>query len=850
MKKAVFLLFFLTYSMQAQVMKNYKKVPLHRVLTEIAESYGLIFSFSNDVVKDKVITLSLNNTSLDEILVTLRTLTNLTYNKISDRQVTVSAPDTKTSICGYIFDADTNGPLSYASVVIKETNEGVISDENGFFLLEKIDKNASITIQYVGYTEKTVPVATFQKSVCQRIRLITESTALEEVLIIEYITKGLGKNIDGSLGIVNENLGILPGQIEPDIFQSMQLIPGISSPDETATGIQIRGGSPDQNLILWDNIKMYNTGHFFGLISAFNPYVVSDTKIFKGGADPKYGDRVSGVIDISSDTEVPEKFNGGMGLNGTHADLFLKTPISNKVGLVISGRRAYTDYLETPTYSAYFDKVFQNTKITDALNPIDLEDEDEIEEEISDNNFFFYDTSVKLIADISENDKILVSGIYTKNDLAFEINNEEDLLTDNLTIQNKGASFSWIGTKLDRLHYGIKGYYSNYDSDYSFTEREEMVIEEQSIRKNTVEDIGFDLDLTYDIYKKHSVTIGYQFSNNKVFYNITRDGEFETPINETDLVKNNANSIYANYKFSFKNKGLINLGFRASHYSVVDQFYTEPRINIEYPITKNLRVKATGELRYQPISQLVEFEDTQLRLENSLWIHSNNEEIPLLKSAQFSGGLLFSKNDWNFEIDGYYKNINGLTSLTNGFNNINNEFSTGESDIIGLDVLLKKRFKNLRTWIGYTFNDIDYTFPELQESSFPGNNDITHSFRFSSTLEIKNWEFSLGWIWRSGAPFTDADLLNEDIEFSTPNSRNLPEYHRLDASLIYHFDINKNKKWRGQIGVSLLNIYDRQVPISIRYQADENADTENVELDVIRQQSLGITPNITLRVYF
>ncbi len=836
--------------MQAQVTKNYNKAPLHQVLTEISESYGLIFSFSNDVVKNKVITLSLNNTSLDEVLVTLRALTNLTFNKISDRQVTVSAPDTKTSICGYIFDANTNGPLSYASVLIKDANEGVISDENGFFILEKIDKNSSITIQYVGYAEKTIPVATFKKSDCQRIRLITESTALEEVLIIEYITKGLGKNIDGSLGILNEELGILPGLIEPDIFQSLQLIPGISSPDETATGIQIRGGSPDQNLILWDNIKMYNTGHFFGLISAFNPHVVSSTKVFKGGADPKYGDRVSGVIDISSDTEVPEKLNGGLGVNGTHADLFLKTPIGKKVGLVLSGRRAYTDYFETPTYSAYFDKVFQNTKITDVLNPIDLEDDDEIEEEVSDNNFFFYDTSVKLIADVSKNDKIQVSGIYTKNDLAFEINNEEDLLTDDLTIRNEGASFSWTGVKSNRFHHSLKGYYSKYNSNYQFTERQEMEIEEQSIRKNTVEDIGFDLDLTYDINKKNSVTIGYQFSNNEVFYNITRDSDFETPINERDLVKNSANSIFANYKFSSKNKGLVNLGIRASHYSIVNELYAEPRINIEYPITKTLRIKATGELRYQPISQLVEFEDTQLRLENSLWIHSDNEEIPLLESTQFSGGLLFSKNNWNFEIDGYYKRIDGLTSLTNGFNNINNELSTGKSNIIGLDILLKKRFKNFRTWIGYTFNDVEYTFSEIQAESFPGNNDITHNFRLSSTLELNNWEFSLGWIWRSGAPFTDADLINEDIEFGTPNALNMPEYHRLDASLIYRFDINTNKKWRGQIGASILNVYDRQVPISISYRADENIDTGNIELDVIRQESLGITPNFIFRLYF
>ncbi|WP_299610716.1 carboxypeptidase-like regulatory domain-containing protein [uncultured Aquimarina sp.] len=849
MKKAIVFLLLVTYSAQAQIVKEYKNAPLQEVLTDISESYGLIFSYSNDIIQGKSVSIKIQDTPIDEILLTLQSLTKLSYNKISERQITVSMPDTKTTICGYLYDGETNSPLSYATIVINESNEGVISDENGFFIFEKINKTATISIQYVGYSEKAIPVTAFKKSDCQRIQLIKESTTLDEVLIIEYITKGLGKNIDGSLIITNEELGILPGQIEPDVFQSIQSIPGINSPDETATGIQIRGGSPDQNLILWDHIKMYNTGHLFGLISAFNPYVVSDAKIFKGGADPKYGDRVSGVIDITSDYKIPEKLEGGLGINGTHADLFLKAPIGKKIGVIVSGRRAYTDYLETPTYSAYFEKVFQNTKITKALNPIDAEEEDEIEEEVSDNNFFFYDTSVKLIADITEHNNLSVSGIYTKNDLAFEINNEEDRLRDNLTIQNEGLSFSWIHTSFKNIEANIKGYYSKYDSDYNFTETQETVIEEQSIRKNTVEDIGFDVDLQYKFNNKHSLALGYQFSNNEVSYTVTREGTFETPINETDLIKNSANTLYSNYKYTTDQKGSVNLGFRASHYSVVDQFYVEPRINIEYPITNSLRIKATGELRYQPISQLVEFEDTQLRLENNLWIHSDNDDIPVLESLQFSGGFLFSKNNWNFEIDGYYKNIDGLTSLTNGFNNINNDLSTGESDVVGVDVLLKRRFKNFRTWIGYTFNNIEYTFPEFQEASFPGNNDITHNFRISNTLEIKDWEFSLGWLWRSGAPFTDADLVDEEIEFGTPNALNLPNYHRLDASLTYHFDIIKNKDWKGQIGVSVLNLYNRQVPIAINYQLDENADGD-AELDIIRQQSLGITPNVTFRMSF
>ncbi|KZS41334.1 hypothetical protein AWE51_21765 [Aquimarina aggregata] len=851
MKKVLFLFFLCSYSLLAQINKDYKKTPLQQVLTEVSESYGLIFSFSDEIIKNKTITLVINDTPLDQILVALRTLTKLNFKKISNRQVIISAPNRKVEVCGYLFDETTNAPLSFATISIKSQNMGTVANDKGFFQLGDIKEDSQITIQHVGYMDKKISASDFKKSGCPKIPLFQEDTALEEVLIIEYITKGIDKKIDGSFSILNEDLGILPGQSEPDILQSIQLIPGINSPDETVTGIQIRGGSSDQNLVLWDNIKMYNTGHFFGMLSAFNPNIIKDAKIFKGGAHPKYGDRASGVIDISSDKEVPEKFGGGSGINGTHADLYFKTPITKKIGAIISGRRSYTDLLETPTYKALSEKVFQNTKITASPGTLidEEEDEDEVEAAIGENNFFFYDLSAKLIIDASENDKIMISSIYTSNDLTFEIDNEEDQITDDLKIQNEGVSFSWEGTKRKKFRHSLKGYYSKYDSGYLYTEREENTVEEQAVRTNIVKDIGLDANITFDISKKNSFTLGYQFSNNDVSYTITEESEFETPLNESDLVKNIANTFYGNYQFLSKNKGFIALGLRASHYDVIDNVYVEPRINIEYPITNTLRIKATGELRYQPISQLIEFEDTQLRLQNNIWIHAN-DEIPVLESTQFSTGLLFSKNDWNIEIDGYYKNIDGLTSITNGFNTGNLELSTGESRITGVDILLKKKFNGFRTWIGYTFNDIEYTFPEIQDAPFPGNNDITHNFRVSNTYEVNQWEFSLGWLWRSGAPFTEADLINDEIEYGTPNAKRLKNYHRLDISAIHRFNLNTSGSWRGHLGASIQNVYNRKIPISIRYQADENPNTDEVELEVLRQESLGITPNLIFRMYF
>lgn len=846
LKKLLLSLFFITGTLQAQISANYEATPLKQVLESISTSYDLIFSFSDDVVKDKKVTIAVTDAPIEDVLELLKASTGLDFRKISDRQIIISAPDRKTAICGYVYD-DTGTVLPYASVSIENTSKGTVTNDEGFFQLESVDKDASVIIQYIGYKDRMVAVSSFAESDCPKLSLSPESTALQEVVVVEYVTTGIDKNKDGSFTISNEDQGILPGQTEPDIFQSIQLIPGINSPDETATGIQIRGGAQDQNLILWDDIKMYNTGHFFGMLSAFNPYVTKEAKIFKGGADPKYGDRISGVIDISSDKEVPEKFNGGFGFNGTHGDLFLKAPVGDKVAFILSGRRSYTDVLETPTYNAYSEKVFQNTKITSGSEIVS--GDEEFEEVLGDNNFFFYDTSARLIMDLTENDKILVSGLYTSNDLSFEIRDEEDVITDELQIQNKGASFSWQGTKRERIHHSLKAYYSNYDSDYRLTERQDIIVEGENTRRNTVEDIGVAIDMTYDINKNNALLLGYHFSNTEVFYSVSFDSEFEDPFTQFDRIKNSINTVYAGYKFFPGSNGLINIGVRASHYSVVDKLYAEPRLNIEYPLTGFLRIKATGELRYQPINQLVEFENTDLRLADNIWVNSNNNDIPVLESTQLSGGLLFSKKGWTVEIDSYYKTIKGLTSFTSGFNTVQEDLSSGESRIFGVDVYLKKRFKGFRTWISYTFNDIDYTFTEIQEASFPGNNDITHNFRFSNTCQIKDWELSLGWLWRSGSPFTDADLVGDEIVYDLLNGERLPNYHRLDASAIYRFALHQKGNWTGQLGISLQNIYNRRVPLAVSYRVDDTDEGE-FELNQLKQRSLGITPNLIFRVYF
>ncbi|MEM8763188.1 MAG: TonB-dependent receptor [Bacteroidota bacterium] len=854
---------------------SYKETPLKNVLSGLEQKTGLLFSYSDEVVAAKTVTLSAKSIEISLLLRLLQENTGLMFERVGENQVIISVPSNKTSVCGYLFDALSKTPLPYATILVNHSSNGYTTDENGYFSIEYENLQQGVLFQYVGYATQLLASTDFGKTNCRNILLYPKAESLKEVVVKSYLIKGIDKNKDGSLSIKSSEQDALPGLVEPDIFQSIQWVPGVTSINETLSDIQIRGGSPDQNLILFDNIKIYNAGHFFGMVSIFNPNITAGATVFKGGASPEYGNRISGVIDIQGEHQVPEKTAIGIGLNGTQVDAFVKARLNDKVGLVVSGRRSYTDVFgfETPIFSAISEKVFQNTVIVDnGSSPIVDVEEEEASLLEGNETFYFYDANAKLILKPSDKDSIYLSALLTNNDLNFRLLDEENISQDILTTENQGISFKWSGIRAGRWKHSLSGYYSNYETGYRNVFREEQEVQEENLRRNAVEDYGLDLRMGYDLNETHEFTLGYQTSTNTVFYQLFRDQsgiediepEDEDPegvdssqdnrdFNEISTRSNTSNAFYGDYSLRTKNRGLIRLGIRASNFSILEDWFWEPRLNVEYPLANFFRLKFTGEKRYQAISQLVEFEDTQSRLESGIWTLTDNEDFPLLESQQFSGGVLIDFSGWTFDLDAYVKKIDGLTSFTNGFTSASEDYSRGSSDILGLDFLMKKQLGDYRIWMGYTYNTVEYQFNELADSKFPGNNDITHNLTLSSTYNSGNWKFSLGWNYRTGAPFTPIAGFNNttgDITFGDINSLRLPDYHRMDASAQYHFPLSSKKSAKGLFGISLQNLYAREVPLSIFYRVDENPDTGLQEIERLEQLSLGIAPNFLVRFSF
>ena len=347
---------------------DFKETPIKVVLQYLETEYGVKFSYKNEVIPDVQLTVAGSGWSLDQTLSEILQTTNLGYEIVQSKYVLLF-PEEKAiewNLCGRVLDRNTGEPLAFASISLQNGQNGTYTEESGKFTLSGFfSEQDTVLVSYVGYQGQQMTVAQLTRQPCKNIFLGLALFDFPKIIITEYLADGIDQSTsDGHISIRPEKMDMLPGLTEADVLQSIQLLPGVSSPNETASGIYIRGGTPDQNLILWDGIPMYHSGHFFGSISAFNPAVVDDVKVYRGGFGPQYGGRVSGVIDISSTEKIPEQISMGVGVNLTHGDVFAKIPLfKQKSALILSFRRSFTDIWQTPTFRQMAKKVFQGTKI-------------------------------------------------------------------------------------------------------------------------------------------------------------------------------------------------------------------------------------------------------------------------------------------------------------------------------------------------------------------------------------------------------------------------------------------------------------------------------------------------------
>jgi len=661
---------------------------------------------------------------------------------------------------------------------------------------------------------------------------------LDEVVLTDYLTKGISLKNDGTTILKPNTFGILPGLIEPDVLQVIQALPGIQSVDERVSNVNIRGGTHDQNLILWDGIKMYQSGHFFGLISAFNPYLTQNVVVSKNGTSSMYGDGVSSIIDMRSSNVISKAASGGAGFNLINAGAYAKIPLSKKTEIQLSARRSVTDLILTPTYDQYFKRIFQDTDLTKNQN-----------NSISRNErFYFYDVTAKLLYNISKKDKLRVNFLNVYNNLNYEeqsrINNIDEILDSKLVQRNFAASLDYVRKWSSKLSTSFQVYISDYELEaINF----DVINNQRLIQENEVIDNGIKVHYKYQINDNIFLNGGYQFTevgvsnledlNNPIFRRLIKEVlRTHAVFNDIRFVSNSQNT---NVRF----------GIRANYFDKFSETLIEPRLSFNQRFLNYFRLEVLGELKSQTTSQIIDLQNDFLGIEKRRWILSNNSNIPIIKSKQLSTGIHFNKNNLIVSAEAYIKKVDGITTRSQGFQNqyqfVN---AIGSYQVKGIDFLINKQFKNVSAWLSYSYSKNDYTFKGLNfNKEFPNNVDVRHAFTFAGTYSFNKFKFALGVNWRNGKPFTEPDainpLTNNFINYNTPNSSNLDDYLRTDFSSTYTFKVGE--KSNAIVGFSLWNILDKANIINTYYTINDDSTISKVEI-----LSLGITPNFSFRVKF
>jgi len=820
----------LTFSQEAS-----ESLPLIQVLKEIEKDFSSNFSYADASLEGIFIDNPSKFNTLEEALDFLRKNTPFDYTLLTDKIIAISPVNGSISYCGFIFDLVSGLPVSGASV--NSNDQKVSSDESGKFSIKLTQDTEKVTVNFIGFNTLELTIDDFSRTSCNRFYLVQKVEPLNLIFLQNYITKGIAKASTGELQISYKDFGILPGLVEPDVLQTIQALPGIISSNETVSYLNVRGGTHDQNLFLWDGIKMYQTSHFFGMISAFNPYLTEEVSLIKNGTSVVFGDGVSSVISMKTSREINDSLKVSAGLNMINADIYLDTPLNEKASLQIAARSSYNDLVETPTYRQYFNKVFQNSDVTNSIaNATDRQDD-----------FSFFDTSLRGLFQITSKDFLRVNFLFTNNDLFVKQDEFRNSLIQsrisNLRQTNLASGIFYERKWNDKLRSNVQLYGSNYTIEATNLN---VISQQKLTQENDVKEWGAILETDASLSQLLSLKAGYQINETT----ITNFEETNTSRNPAELRETLiTQSLFSEINYVSSNLlTRFRLGARANHISEFNRIYFEPRLSFNQRFWNFFALEVLAEQKSQTTSQVIDFQTDFLGVENRRWVLSKTDQIPILTSNQISLGLNYKRNGLLLNAEAYIKNVDGITTQSQGFQNQFQFTRThGSYEVKGIDFLLHKDFNGFSGWLSYSISENNYYFEDLDPQHFHNNIDITNAIALGLSYDFKRFKLSTGFNWHTGRPTTlpdeNEEIINNEIQYSTPNSSRLAEYFRIDLSATYRFNLMPGVS--AFTGVSLWNLLGNKNVYNTFYRLDRDFEIEKIE-----QTGLGFTPNVTFRVNF
>ncbi|GAB4446187.1 MAG: TonB-dependent receptor [Bacteroidales bacterium] len=763
----------------------------------------------------------------------------------------------KFTISGYVRDKKSGEDLPSANVYVEELKKGTSTNNYGFFSLTLPKGNYTIKVSFIGYGD-VIKKVILDKDI--KINFVLSETVIQasEITVTGERTNKNVESIEmSSYKLPVETIKEIPSFMgEVDVLKSIQLLPGVQSSGEGNSGFYVRGGGPDQNLILLDNAIVYNAGHLFGFFSIFNADAIKDVNLIKGGAPANYGGRLSSVLDISMKEGNNQTYHVDGGIGVISSRLTVQGPIKKDTSsFLISGRRTYIDILTKPF----------------------------IKGKMKGSGYYFYDLNAKINYRFSENNRLFLSGYFGRD--VFSFKNSEDGFGAKFPWGNTTLSARWNHVFNQKLFQNLSATFSNYhfifdaeQSDFEFK------------LYSGVKDYAISLDYTYLPSVLHTLKFGAQYT-----FHDFEPGSATARIGNTNfdtgkIIHYYANdmALYANDEFDISEKLKLSIGIRPTLFQHIGSFtryllddkrqakdtiqykpfeniatYSniEPRLSMRYSLNHSTSVKASYSQNYQYI-QLASM--SSATLPTDAWIPCTDQIKPQF-AVQYAAGFFknFKNDTYETSIELYYKTMKnlidykeGLTSDDNMGNNPDNNFTFGTGKSYGAEFFVKRRFGKLNGWVGYTLSKTTRLFPEINNGKeYPAKYDRRHDLSVVLTYDLNDiWNFGAVFVYATGDAttlpisryFIEGRIVSE---YGERNSFRLAPYHRADISVNYKFP-NKGKKWNSSLNFSIYNVYNRMNPYFIYF--DTKTDLENYSITTTAKQVslFSILPSLTYNFNF
>ncbi|MEN8122128.1 MAG: TonB-dependent receptor [Bacteroidota bacterium] len=775
----------------------------------------------------------------------------------------------KFTVNGYIRDAQTGEGLINATIYSPTGKIGCVSNNYGYYNLIVPKGENTLSFSYVGYETQKLQLNLHQDTTISIF--LNQNNEVEQVTVkASLIKRSPGP---GTINLPMKQIEALPTLLgEKDVLKAIQLLPGVQTGHEGSTGIMVRGGGPDQNLILLDGVTVFNVSHLLGFSSVFIPEAIKGVTLIKGGFPARYGGRLSSVLDIRMKEGNEKKYTGSFSLGLLSSKFTFEGPIvKDKSSFIISARRSYFDLLMRPFMKS----------ITGEAGSVF--------------GYYFYDLNAKLNYKINNKNKLYFS-FYTGRDRVFARNqkseaddffSEESKSRYELLWGNRTMAFRWNSIYSNRLFSNTTITYNTYkyklfsESDYKYTD--------ESTNYSSYIFLGYDSKVTnygvryqaeYYPVQSYNLVFGgsllqYSFTpaNNK--YNVESTGKnVDFEIGAKNLLANEASLFVENRLILSENRWESNLGL---HFLIYKQgrknYYSlQPRLLLKYWATVNTAVSGSFSTMMQPVLLLV---NSGAGLPTDSWVPST-ERVSPQQSWQTSLGISHAFSQvLSGSVDLYYKQMENLVEYKEGVNFMDtrtdweDKIEIGQGKAFGAEFFLHKKEGRTNGWIAYTLSKSDRTFEKLNEGkTFPFKYDRRHDFKTTVIYKFReNIHLSALFVFSTGnvltVPTANYQVVNEAFNFPVEdffsaemnfdqnmvdyyparNNFRMPEYHRLDLGVDF---IKKKRRGVRTWNFSIYNVYSRKNLYFIYYEKDSKTD----EIKIKATTLLPIFPSITYSFKF